>query len=389
MSFISLGKLDKNIIPIILGSIVCFLNRLLNTFTGTKLFKNTILTNICISSSKLFAVIPLIIFKMRSKSSKKTITQNSPNLNITQTNNSLEYIYNDDDKEKEIRKGTWKFIFMSGIIFTINQFLYVLTCRIKSDTYILLILAIAVFYYIFLKIKLYRHHYLSIILIIITGLIMDFVLENLNYDITNNLWLLIIRVIREIIYSLTTVIDKYIMEKKLVSAYQILLCDGIITVIIFIIFAIFDYYFIGYFDKYDDYFTNFNNIELIVIFGVLITQFFLNLFLLVTIKVNSPCHIFIIYVLGQFAYYIDFSKKAIIVSCCLILILFFSFIFNEMIEINFFGLSFNTKRNIIARAENEGKEESNMTRLNSLDSGSGSNCEDEIALIEMDDTSNK
>ena len=387
MSFISLGKLDKNIIPIILGSIVCFLNRLLNTYTGTKLFKNTILTNICISSSKLFAIIPLIIFKMRSKSSKKTIIQNSPNLNINQTNNSLEFIYNEDDKEQEIRKGAWKFILISGLIFTVNQFLYVLTSKIKSDTYILCILVIAIFLYIFLKIKLYRHHYLSIILIIITGLIMDFVLENLYIDITTNLGLLFLRILREIIYSLTTVIDKYIMEKKLVSPYQILLCDGLITLIIFIIFAVFDYYFLNFFDEYDNYFTNFNSIELIVIFGVLITQFFLNLFLLVTIKVNSPCHIFIIYVLGQFAYYIDFSEKAIIVSCCLILILFFSLIFNEMIEINFFGLSFNTKRNIIARAEREGKEE--LTRSNSLESGSASNCEDEIALIEMDDTLNK
>ena len=387
MSFISLGKLDKNIIPIILGSIVCFLNRLLNTYTGTKLFKNTILTNICISSSKLFAIIPLIIFKMRSKSSKKTIIQNSPNLNINQTNNSLEFIYNEDDKEQEIRKGAWKFILISGLIFTVNQFLYVLTSKIKSDTYILCILVIAIFLYIFLKIKLYRHHYLSIILIIITGLIMDFVLENLYIDITTNLGLLFLRILREIIYSLTTVIDKYIMEKKLVSPYQILLCDGLITLIIFIIFAVFDYYFLNFFDEYDNYFTNFNSIELIVIFGVLITQFFLNLFLLVTIKVNSPCHIFIIYVLGQFAYYIDFSEKAIIVSCCLILILFFSLIFNEMIEINFFGLSFNTKRNIIARAEKEGKEE--LTRNNSLESGSASNCEDEIALIEMDDTLNK
>ena len=387
MAFISLGKLDKNIIPIILGSIVCFFNRLLNTYKGTSLFKNTILTNICISSSKLFAIIPLIVFKVRSKSSKKTIIQNLPNLNETQTNKTLEYIYNEDNKEQEIGKGAWKYIFISSLIFTVNQFLYVLTSQIKSDTYILCILAIAIFYYIFLKIKLYRHHYLSIILIIITGIIMDLVLGNLSNDITTNLGLLFLRVFREIIYSLTTVIDKYIMEKKLVSVYQILLCDGLITLIIFIIFAIFDYYFINAFDKYDDYFNNFNKTELIVIFGVLITQFLLNLFLLATIKVNSPCHIFIIYVLGQFAYYIDFSQKAIIVLCCLILILFFSLIFNEIIEINFFGLSFNTKRNIILRAESEGKDQ--LIRLNSIDSGSASNCEDEFALIDKDNTSNK
>ena len=35
------------------------------------------------------------------------------------------------------------------------------------------------------------------------------------------------------------------------------------------------------------------------------------------------------------------------------MILFFSLIFNEIIEINFFGLSDNTKKNIIQRAQNE------------------------------------
>ena len=37
----------------------------------------------------------------------------------------------------------------------------------------------------------------------------------------------------------------------------------------------------------------------------------------------------------------------------LILILFLSLIFNEIIEINFCGLSHNIKRNIMARAESE------------------------------------
>ena len=288
MAFISFGKIDKNLIPVLLGSIACFLNRLLNTYKEASLFKNVVLTNICISSSKLFAIIPLILIKVRSKSTKTTKIQNLDNVNSSKTKLSevVELIYNDDTEQNK-PKNIWRFIFLLGIIFTINQFLYVFTSQIKSDTYILCILAIAIFHYIFLKIKLYRHHYLSIILIIITGLIMDIVLENLYKDITNRLWYLLLRVLREIIYSLTTVIDKYIMEKKYVSAYQILLCDGVITLIIFIIFAIIDYNYLGL-DDYDEYFQNFNTTELLVIFGVLITQFFLNLFLLITIKVNSP-----------------------------------------------------------------------------------------------------
>ena len=43
----------------------------------------------------------------------------------------------------------------------------------------------------------------------------------------------------------------------------------------------------------------------------------------------------------------------IVVIICLLFILFFSLIFNEIFEINVCGLSHNTKRNISKRAVNE------------------------------------
>ena len=82
-----------------------------------------------------------------------------------------------------------------------------------SNTTILNILITSIFYYCIFKIKLYRHHYLSVILIIITGFAIDIILDNYQYDIKNNLAILFIRLIREILYSLSSVIDKYIMEK--------------------------------------------------------------------------------------------------------------------------------------------------------------------------------
>ena len=58
MAFISLGKIDKNLIPIIIGCIICFLDRLLEQYEGTLLFTNAILTNLFISFSRIFALIP-------------------------------------------------------------------------------------------------------------------------------------------------------------------------------------------------------------------------------------------------------------------------------------------------------------------------------------------
>ena len=48
-------------------------------------------------------------------------------------------------------------------------------------------------------------------------------------------------------------------------------------------------------------------------------------------------------------------------------ILFISLIFNEIIEINFLGLSDNTKKNIIVRSETEDKNLEKNYTMNSID----------------------
>ena len=160
------------------------------------------------------------------------------------------------------------------------------------------------------------------------------------------------RFLREILYSLHDVINKYIIEKKYGSIYEISLFNGIINLILLGIFSIFNYYFFD-FDKFIEYFDNFNINEFFVVIIIMVTQFVLYLCTLITNKNYSPCHIFIIFVFGQLAYYFDFSKYSIIVIICLIFIFFFSLVFNEIIEINIWGLSDNTKKNIMIRAESE------------------------------------
>ena len=160
------------------------------------------------------------------------------------------------------------------------------------------------------------------------------------------------------------VINKYLMQNKYCSIYDISLSNGIITLILLGIFSTFNYYFFNL-DNFEEYFINFNTkIELLVIFGVMITQLGLYLCTLITNRNYTPCHIFIIFVFGQLAYYIDFSINSLIVFLCLLVILFMSLIFNEIIEINFWGLSDNTRRNIIKRGENE---ESNIYKIDTFD----------------------
>ena len=175
MAFIGTGIIDKKIIPIIIASISCFLNRLLKIYKDSLLYKNIIMTNICISSSKLFAIIPYSIYKIRTK---KVYDIDTESIN---KNPNFKYIYT--NIEKNIAKGAWKYILLSAVIFALNQLLYVVTLKIETNTSTLDIVFTSIFYYLISKVKLYRHHYLSMILIIIVGASIDLFLGNLQLDL--------------------------------------------------------------------------------------------------------------------------------------------------------------------------------------------------------------
>ena len=255
------------------------------------------------------------------------------------------------------------------MIFFVQSIIFVITLKIKSNCWILEIFLTTLFYFLIFKIKLYKHHYFSGFIIILIGFIIDLVSENLQNDVSSQIGLLLLRLLREILYSLHDVIDKYIIDKTFGSIYEIAFYTGIINLILLGIFAVLDY---NYFDidEYEEYFNNFNYKELLAIFELMITQLGLYLCVLITNKIYTPCHIFIIFVFGQLAFYKNFViPNSIIVIICLIFVLFLSLIFNEIIEINFWGLSDNTKRNIIMRSENEDKEIVTIGTVDTIEDG--------------------
>ena len=68
MKLISFGNIDKKIISILLGCLSIFISRAINYFSlfkETKLWNQPILINIYIAFSKLFTIIPFIIYKKR------------------------------------------------------------------------------------------------------------------------------------------------------------------------------------------------------------------------------------------------------------------------------------------------------------------------------------
>ena len=187
---------------------------------------------------------------------------------------------------------------------------------------------------------------------ILTGLILDLVTKNLQKDIKNNWKSILLRLFREFIFSFHNIVNKYAMEKKFCSVYEISFYTGLVLTILFGIFTILDYH-VFHLDNFKAYFDNFNVKELFILLGYCITQLGLYVGTLFTNRDNTPCHIFIVYVFGHLALYMDFSVNSIAVIICLIFILFMSLIFNEIIEFNFCGLSDNTKKNIMLRLNDE------------------------------------
>ena len=375
MAIISFGKIDKNLIPIILGCLFIFLSRLLFKVENTKLFKQKIFPNLLASIIKLLTIVPLII---TNKNSKNVHSNDNNNININPSfNNSIELIHV-NLKISDIIKGKFICIIISTVMQFVQGLLLIYAIGVKSNSWIWYILITTIFYYLIFRVKMFKHHYLSIIIIILIGFVIDISSGNLQNDFSTNLLFLSLKFAREIIYSLLNVIYKYLMEKKYCSVYELSVYTGVINSILFGIMQIIDYYFFSL-DNLDEYFDGFNVTEFLVMQGFFITQLGIYLCTLMTIKNYTPCHAFTITVFGQFANYLDFSAISIILIICYIFIFIFSLIFNEIIEINFWGLSKNTKRNIIKRAENEISSLVKKDTFNSV----GDNDENRNSLIEL------
>lgn len=205
MAIIGLGKIDKKLIPILVGAIFSILTRLLIKIKDSKLFKHKIIPNLISVFAYTFSLFPYIIFIIRSKR-VHDITNESVRIN------SKALIYNDNYMKQT--KGKFGYILLTSILLFIQGILLLYSIEIKSNSWIWEILITTLFYYLFFKIDLYKHHYISIILIITIGLMIDLVFGNLQDDISNNLLPLCLRFLREIFNSLHDVINKYLMEKN-------------------------------------------------------------------------------------------------------------------------------------------------------------------------------
>lgn len=348
---ISIGKVNKNIFFPIITGILKFIFKIILPYS--KLTEYPLLLSICSSLGMFLSFFLFLIYKWRIRNilNKKKDNKNSfHDKNKKTLDIELEY----NNRYEELTYHKFIFILLTTVLdFILTILTYSFCLNLKLNLWIFDLLFISIFSHLIFRIKLYRHQYLCLIIIILTGVLLNVYLRFYHKDEDNNLLEIIIKYFCEIIFSLIMVLNKYTMEKKFASPYEICFFQGTINLILYII-CLLIFTDLGKLYKY----WNEVDIKEIALFLILMfLQFIFNLYILFTLKHFTACHILIVLVISEFEpFFIDLLNNNL---GAIIFIIGFSFIFvvllifNEIIELNCCEFQKNTKKNITQRAEIE------------------------------------
>ena len=363
MKFINFGKIDRKILIPIFGGIAMLIYQYIFEFFPKNeiISQNPFLLNIYFSIGMIFALIPYLIFKNSVKN--ENISYNHSNIKKDESKLDIELIY--DETSNTIKTNKYRYIILASIFDFMQTFLYNLfTIKCVYNTWFLDITFISLFSYLFLKMKLYKHQYISMIIIIIFGFGLN-IIEYFKFDEIENkidLFEIIMKLISEIFFSLIVVISKYNMEKNYCSPYEICVWEGAITLFLHIICLIVINLIgptiveVKYPDNFFEYFGNYNLYDFFICLVIIIISIIYNILFFLTCNFFSPFHILITSIIEECYNYFQINEDLtlnVLGITTLILIGFTFLIFIEIIELNICNISFYTKNNIVKRSKDE------------------------------------
>ena len=352
-SIINCGKLDKNIIFPIISGISHFIYNFIFSKKKPEFLNYPFLISIGSSFDMCFSLILLIISNKRSK---KVIKNEQ---------------YNETIKKKRIQK----MLFISAIaIMDFSQTIFscfALKSKSPLNFRILDFFTICIFAFFMLKIQFYKHQNFCIIIFIIIAL--TSIIKQIP-QVKGNIVRIISDFILEMSFCFAIILDKYVMEYKFCSPYELCFYHGFICLILygftFIVFIIFKNS--KYLNDFSEYYNNINNKETIIILAYMVFNFIYNISIFITNSNLNPFYILFTLIIREIEVIILDPKNnwELYINIVMIISLFLTtIIFNEIIEINCFGLEKNTIKN--------------MERFASCESIS-SEREDSTNFIEMD-----
>ena len=408
---ISKGYINKYILfALIAGLSKCFVSIMVFKFDKFANYnKHPLIIGFNAGIGMSLSIIPLIIVKTKSRRDKTNDkSKENQQLSLKGTRISLgdvNYIEKYDKKKLRIQK--YLILLACAFLDFAQKFLsFFLKKLIINNIWMFNIIFISLFDYLIMKAKLYRHQYISCIIIVLIGIAATVVgLLGDNERITVKLFLCIGI---EIMYSLAIVLAKFLMDHRACSPFDVTFYEGIFALIVnSILLAIFTNIPItdedGKLDKilklteyngkiYIDHFiAAFKDMQVGEVFFFILSAFgrlISNLFGHIIVKHYTSSHIILVLILGEIglAFKEKHEWKEIVQFSLFVFALFILLIFTEIIEINACDLEKNTRKNIQLREELEGD---NNIREGILPNESNQANKVEFDGVEIDLRSNK
>ena len=395
---ISIGHINKYIIFALIGGVSkCIVSMMLYIFSDYANYnKHPLIIGWNAGIGMSLAIVPLLLLKLSSHREQKRMekgtllkafTSNSKinnNINFTNTKSAfsgLEYIEKYDKKKLKIQK--YLILLACAVLDFGQKFLtFLLKKYIINNIWMFNIVFISVFEYLITKAKLYKHQYISSIVIILLGIAATIV--GLVEEDNENLYIkFILCIFIEIMYSLAIVLAKYLMDYRSCSPYDITFYEGIFALFVnSVLLAIFTNIPLPDDEKYDKifrlttyegkkYLDNFYSCFKDMGFGesclFVLSAFgriFSNLFGHIVIKHFTSSHIILVLILGEMALVFKEDQGWVNITQFIIFCfaLFMLLIFTEIIEINVCDLEKNTRKNIEIREKLDSNEEGRDTK---------------------------
>ena len=300
---------------------------------------------------------PFLYLKLRDRK-KKHLKQS--NL-LPKAYNSLSP---NNEITKKIKKKYLYFLAIASLDFSQKFFSFYFQGLFLDNFWIFDTCLLSIFSFLILKNKFYKHHFISLIIMSIIGIIS--IIIN-RYDKGVTFWQVLVTLIIETFYSLENVICKYAMETKFSSPYEICLFIGLFDLILFsILLIIFTNVQVSNIEKMnhfndnhiDDFYSYVDELDIKTVFLIILLMFVRCVYILfgfITVEHFTPAHIVLIIIIGEsFFIFVDhYNWKIYIKIVCYIFLFFFLLIFTEIIELNIFGLQNNTSKNIRKRSDLE------------------------------------
>ena len=357
MSLISLGKINKNLFYPIIGGLTKLIAEFILFIREPLFTKYTFILGLISGFGMFLSIIPFIILKINSrKANSEKLTKNK----------TLIYNNPDDVFQKKVFWIKFLLIFcVSFLDFSQKLLTFLFTSNIINNFWVFDILFITIFSHIILKSKLYSFQLFSLGMTILFGILFNIVnlIDSKEFKLSS--FILVMSI--EIIFGLEIVLEKYTMEYKFCSPYEICIFEGLFEIVANIILLIIspnvgmdEDNFFNYIDELKK--EESIKAEIILLILSMITRLFFKLFSIITINLYTSSHIVIILILGEIMLIFTKEKKEddklyelkIACNILLIVLLFLmSLVFTEFIELNFCGLQKFTRSNIEKRALSE------------------------------------